>query len=64
MCKNYTGYNGGGRIHKTWWRQTAPRSQQRDTIENILAANRARRQESVSGSERRVSGRMRFVSRG
>ena len=31
-----------GRRHDTWWRQTAPSSQLRDTIENILVADRAR----------------------
>ena len=49
--KGIRGTTEGGGHRNPWWRQTVPRAQLRDTIENILAATRARRQKSGSGSE-------------
>ena len=41
-----TGYEGGGRHHEPWWRQTAARDQLSATLEDLLSASSERRQES------------------
>ena len=51
LCDKETGYDRGGMRREPWCKQTAPMVQLRDTMENISAASRARRQEYVSVSE-------------
>ena len=46
VCNMGTGYEGGGRRCDLWWRQMTPRKNLSATLEDILAAERARRQES------------------
>ena len=37
VCAKETGYEGGGRSYKQWWRQTAAERQLKTTLKNILA---------------------------
>ena len=42
-----TGYEGGGRRQELWWRQTKAQNQLSATLEQILAAEKAQRWESI-----------------
>ena len=46
ICNRETGYQGGGRRRELWWRQTAAQNQLIATLEDILAAAKARNWES------------------
>ena len=38
VCAKDTGYEGGGRLRKQWWRQTAAEQQMKTTLKYISAA--------------------------
>ena len=40
-----TGYEGGGKLRLSWWRQAAAEKNLKVTVEEILAAARVRRQQ-------------------
>ena len=42
ICNRKTGYEGGGRRHETWWRQTADMKQLSERLEDILAEARGK----------------------
>ena len=47
VCEKDTGYEGGMKLRKPWWRQEAAEQQLEATLKNILAVARDRwRQES------------------
>ena len=43
VCARETGYEGGGRRRKVWWRQEATGKQFRFTLEDSREAKRSRR---------------------
>ena len=55
VCAKETGYEGGDRFCKQWWRQTAAELQLKITIKEILeAAWEQRRWGSIRGGEGKV----------
>ena len=53
VCRKETGFEGGGRARKQWWRQTAAELQLKTTQKEILAVVRERRRQEFGrhGSE-------------
>ena len=52
VCVRETGYEGGGRLWVTWWRQKAAEDQLRVTVENILATARVQWQQESGRRDR------------
>ena len=49
LCARETGYEGGGRRRKVWWRQEATEKQPRATLEDLWEAKRMRRRDGEMG---------------
>ena len=57
VCERETGYEGGGRLKESWWRQMAARKQLIATLKEILMAARERcwksgRRGKIGGGDR------------
>ena len=51
-----TGYEGGGRLRVSWWRQKSEEDQMRVTVEAILATARVRWRQESGRSDGREGG--------